>query len=62
MACHSNGADLCTDGSCEELGIWQWRKARQLNWNVPEHANVLECQGALIMIRWRAGSLARQQR
>eukprot|EP00959_Pyramimonas_sp_CCMP1952_P129012 2697773-Pyramimonas_sp.AAC.1 len=73
MACHSNGADLRGDGSSEELskvfprqeidaGLWHWRKARQLVWDVPEHINVLECQGALMMIRWRARSLSRQQR
>ncbi|CAK0811641.1 unnamed protein product, partial [Prorocentrum cordatum] len=73
MACHSNGADLRGDGSSEEFnkvfprqeidaGLWQWRKARQLVWDVPEHINVLECQGALMMIRWRARSLGRQQR
>ncbi|CAK0789757.1 unnamed protein product [Prorocentrum cordatum] len=73
MACHSNGADLRGDGSSAELskvfprqeidaGLWQWREAGQLAWDVPEHINVLECQGALMMIRWRARSLGRQQR
>ena len=73
MACHNNGADIRCDGNSEALGkvfprqeidagIWQWRKARQLVWDAAEHINVLECQGALMMIRWRARSAGRQRR
>eukprot|EP00959_Pyramimonas_sp_CCMP1952_P364114 7625108-Pyramimonas_sp.AAC.1 len=73
MACHNNGADKRADGSSEGLGkifprqdidagIWPWRKAGQLVWDVPEHINVLECQGAPTMIRWCARSLGREQR
>ncbi|CAK0855058.1 unnamed protein product [Prorocentrum cordatum] len=72
MACHNNGADIRTDGASEALGnisprqeidsgIWQWRKARQLVWDAAEHINVLECQGALMMIRWRGRSVRRHQ-
>ncbi|CAK0886883.1 unnamed protein product, partial [Prorocentrum cordatum] len=72
MACHNNGADIRTDGASEALGkifprqeidsgIWRWRKARQLVWDAAEHINVLECQGALMMIRWRARSVRRHQ-
>ncbi|CAK0795565.1 unnamed protein product [Prorocentrum cordatum] len=72
MACHNNGADIRTDGAPEALGkifprqeidsgIWRWRKARQLVWDAAEHINVLECQGALMMIRWRARSVRRHQ-
>ncbi|CAK0851484.1 unnamed protein product, partial [Prorocentrum cordatum] len=72
MACHNNGADIRTDGASEALGkifprqeidsgFWRWRKARQLVWDAAEHINVLECQGALMMIRWRARSVRRHQ-
>ena len=74
LACHHNGADLRVDANSEALGkafprqevsadYWVWRTARQLQWLEPGlHINVLECEAALMALRWRARSVSRQGR
>ncbi|CAK0909482.1 unnamed protein product, partial [Prorocentrum cordatum] len=72
MTCHHSGADLRVDTDAEtygkmfprqeiDAGIWKWKVARQLVWqDQAKHINVLECEAALMALRWRARSVSRQ--
>ncbi|CAK0903184.1 unnamed protein product [Prorocentrum cordatum] len=60
MACHNNGADIRTDGASEALGKIFPRQEIDSGRHLA-HINVLGCQGALMMIRWRARSVRRHQ-
>ena len=71
MTCHHNGADLRVDANTEALGkifprqeidadLWQWKMARQMVWHdANPHINVLECESALMALRWRARAVPR---
>ncbi|CAK0798723.1 unnamed protein product, partial [Prorocentrum cordatum] len=72
ITCHHSGADLRVDTDAEtygkmfprqeiDAGIWKWKVARQLVWqDQAKHINVLECEAALMALRWRARSASRQ--
>ncbi|CAK0845909.1 unnamed protein product, partial [Prorocentrum cordatum] len=72
MTRHHSGADLRVDTDAEthgkmfprqeiDAGIWKWKVARQLVWQDPaKHINVLECEAALMALRWRARSVSQQ--
>ena len=74
LACHHNGADLRVDANSEvvgkifprqevDAGNWVWKTARQLVWlDDGPHINVLECEAALMALRWRARAVCRQRR
>jgi len=72
--CNHSGADLRVDANSEALGkvfprqevdaeLWLWQTARQLVWHEKgPHINVLECEAALMTLRWRARAIARHNR
>ncbi|CAK0869098.1 unnamed protein product [Prorocentrum cordatum] len=72
MTCHHSGADLRVDTDAVthgkmfprqeiDAGSWKWKVARQLVWqDQAKHINALECEAALMALRWRARSVSRQ--
>ncbi|CAK0849798.1 unnamed protein product [Prorocentrum cordatum] len=61
MTCHHSGTDLRVPRREIDAGIWKWKVARQLAWqDQTKHINVLECEAALMALRWRARSVLRQ--
>ena len=74
MACHHSGADLRVDANSEIMGnmsprqevdanLWNWKSARLLAWHERgPHINILECEAALMTLRWRARAVSQHNR